>query len=128
MAEVKKAIVDYDPNFLNDYLLEKIKNVKEPGVIFVDIREPYNIESFKNYCQENSGVSVYSILVRSDMEQLFDNPADNSVLDYTYDYEVRNDRGDSGSMDAFAKLWDITREFVRKNILEIDDSHIEDKN
>lgn len=88
---LKKAST-YIDDFPTKYLLQKRKaNWDTGGVYFYHIREEEEIKKFIG----QAGFDVITLLLKRDKTTLADNPADNNVLSYSYDYTISN----NGSID-----------------------------
>jgi hypothetical protein len=82
---------------INNVLTDKTSS-NEDVVIFTHIREPKEIEKFRNAMKalEPLGIKVCTILVtRYEADKEYGNAADDNVLEYKYDYCIKND----GSLD-----------------------------
>lgn len=98
---------------INEVLTDKTSS-NEDVVIFAQIREPKEIDKFKNAMMalEPLGIRVCTVLVaRYKADKKYGNKSDDCVLDYTYDYCIKND----GTLD---ELWDNAIWFINK-IMEV---------
>lgn len=71
------------------YMLSQITGFKTPFIGFFHIREPQEIEKFKELLS-TSKTEVITILVKRELAQKFNNDADASVDEYTYNYIIEN--------------------------------------
>jgi|CXWL01.1.fsa_nt_gi hypothetical protein len=93
MSRLKGLIGLKYPNLINEWLWSRVMSVDETGWVFADIREPENIKSFRDFCNEmRIGMPVRTVCVTGDTHDEFDNPSDARVGDYPYDIFVVNKR------------------------------------
>lgn len=95
LSDLKKLTTDYN-NYSFIYtsamitsfqkLLTNYDFEEKSGLIFVDCREPEEIENFK---KEFDGVTV--LITRDSIPIITSNSSDGRVLDYKYDYYIKND-------------------------------------
>ena len=120
MSDLKAEITEADSNLIHEWVLSQANDLTEPYVVFVDIREPENIEGFKKYCSDQEGdLRVRSVLVESDMGQQFDNFSDGAVLSTEYDIVVRNDRLQNGDDEGrqMQEFRDETQRFIENHVV-----------
>jgi len=105
MSDLKMLLLREMPEFIHQCVVRKISLLKEPCVVFVDIREPENINGFIKYCEVNTPeVSVESIFIESDKKADYDNYSDGSVENFNYDYRIDNKRDGLEIGDSLNKL------------------------
>lgn len=88
-----KFIMDEYKNTSMSYLLDNLRSFakEDRAILFVMIREPDNIETFKKYV-EQSGIRATTLLIRrSTVSKKFGNVADDEAENYAYDYIFDND-------------------------------------
>ena len=104
MSDLKDRMTIFN-NCSHQYIekeIEKLNNKKFNYVLFIDSREPDDIEKLCNK------FNAKSILIRnSNVEEKFNNHADKNVEEYKYDYYIEND----GDLEYLKKL--------AKNFLDI---------
>lgn len=108
LADLKRLTIDYN-DFPTKYLSEQINafltSVNGPTALFIDIREPEEIDKIKNKFK------VKTVLVTNkNVTPVTTNDADNSVFDYHYNYEIAN----NGTLDDLAKT---AKSFAKANHL-----------
>lgn len=93
LSDLKRLLIEYN-DLPNQYLVQKFQEFKENGtndLLFVHIREPYQIEDFLNQIDSKH----VTLLVRSnrmDMSKIvYGNSSDDEVEQYKYDYIFEND-------------------------------------
>lgn len=97
LHDLKQLLINYNDlpfkdicNFIDDFEEELSNYGVNPnkGFVFVDVREPSEIEKLKNR------YDVTTVLVRrSDVESKEQsNSSDSDVLNYNYDYEIDNNK------------------------------------
>ena len=92
LSDLKKLLDWYDDVSFN-YLKSEFEKFEESSynVLFVMIREPDDIDRFKEYVTEE-GERVCTLLIRrASVNRTFGNEADDCVNDYFYDYIFDND-------------------------------------
>lgn len=124
MSSLKSAITEWDGNFLHHWVIDRASKVKERAVIFVDIREPENIEAFKHVCEDYK-VLPRTVLIQSDVHDEFDNPSDASVMNYNYDIIIENGRKELSVEESFRKLNYECEKFFKLRILPKNQSGLE---
>src|SRR5690606_556361 len=117
MSELKSSITETYPDFINSWIVQRIRQSSESSVAFVDIREPYNIELFKDFCLQSGLTDFSTIFVEGDVIAEFDNPSDTYVRNYDYDIVIDNRRKDLDEGEAISKLEIEACKFVEENIL-----------
>lgn len=120
-----KFIMDDYKNTSMTYLIDQFKAFlkEDRAILFVMIREPDNIEKFKEYV-ENAGIRAYTLLIRrSSVSKKFGNVADDECENYAYDYIFDNDGSIAqGHNDFVIMVTNITSEagINEKEVFEID--------
>ncbi|PIR43829.1 hypothetical protein COV24_00695 [candidate division WWE3 bacterium CG10_big_fil_rev_8_21_14_0_10_32_10] len=119
MSEIKLLIVKNKPNFINNWILDQVTKLGKNAVVFVDIREPENIEALKLHVKNNfKNIQVKAVCIESDFNEDFDNYSDSSVGNYAYDIYVNNQRkGFKSEEEAKNNLQKNALEFVKKYII-----------
>ncbi len=116
MSALKQKLTDTVPSLVQNYIYKQVQSIPSPGVVFVDIREPENIDALKEYfVQEQSLIPVQAIFVESDTIEAFDNPSDARVKEYTYDFSIDNRRS-AGGKNKEALLRQV-EEFCKQSIM-----------
>lgn len=109
LADLKKLLTDFNEFSLNYLLQEQTKFMNsENEIMFVHIREPIEIEKFKNHSQ----CKTKTILIKPREElknKVYGNSSDDDVEKYNYDFIFENNK----PIDIIEKEW-IT--FFNKNI------------
>ncbi|MFC1600486.1 hypothetical protein ACFL25_00190 [Patescibacteria group bacterium] len=122
MSDLKAKLAEYDPNFVHSWVLARALQIEEPCVVFVDIREPHNIQGFKEYCQFASPeMEVKSVWLESDLGREFANLSDGwGIIEYTYDIRVRNNRREFGGDEErqLAAFKDEVNSFVERHVVD----------
>lgn len=120
MSELKIKITEEYPTLIHEFVFNKIKIIPESYVAFVDIREPENIQGFRDFCHFKSrSIETAAIMVKSDGGKEFENRSDLSINDYPYDIVIENPR-DVFVSDEIA-LWFLRariKPFVDKEIMQ----------
>jgi hypothetical protein len=120
MSDLKAKMMNENPDLIHGILWNKINLLDKPSVIFVDIREPEYISSFRKFCEEQSnGVRVETILLTSDGAKEFNNNSDARVYEFQYDIKIENPR--SAFVDDNVALWFLrcrAKAFVDQEIME----------
>lgn len=120
MSELKAKINGYNPTLIHRIVINEIQQLRDPFVALVDIREPENIEGFKEYCNDTQvGFEVEKVLLKSDKSIRVENRSDLSVNETKYDIIVENPR--RVFVDDSISLWFLrarARTFVEQEILE----------
>lgn len=95
LSNLKNILTEWNDSPMQDILaqLRDIKNHETNAVVFIDMREPNDIERFKELWEEDL---IATILVkRPDKEGItYGNRADDEVFNYNYDIVIEN----SGSL------------------------------
>ena len=111
LADLKQLLTDYNEMPLNYLLEEQQKFINgDDDVMFVHIREPHEIEKFKNY----SKTKTYALLITPRDElvgKVYGNTSDDNVSNYNYDFTFANNK----PLDIIEQEW---IEFFTKNILK----------
>lgn len=95
LANLKSLQTEYNDGPFK-YMLKKLACFKlhypKKSIMFIDIREPDEIDKFVNYFYS----PIYTCLITNDnVDDIKDNHADANVYDYNYDYIIDN----SGSLE-----------------------------
>ena len=90
LSELKSALTNWDDAVLR-HLIDVVDSYHYTGrdfVIFIDIREPYEIEKAKE------AFNASTLIVRRPQVECntYNNSSDMAVFDYKYDYIIWNDR------------------------------------
>lgn len=118
MSELKIKITEEYPTLIHEFVFNKIKTIPEPYVAFVDIREPENIQGFRDFCHLKSrSIETATIMVKSDGGREFKNRSDLSINNYPYDIVIENPR--SAFVSDEISLW-----FLRARIKPFVDNEI----
>lgn len=109
LSDLKEVSSEYNDFSMND-ISELVKSFKNnliiANVLFIDIREPKDIERAKKK------FGAKTILIRrNSVATITSNMADANVENYEYDYYINND----GSLSDFEKT---AYNFVKENIME----------
>ena len=72
-----------------NYMLETFKDFKSPYISFFHIREPDEIEEFKNLLISKH-TKLFTLLILRDNIESFNNDADKNVYKCQYDYIIKN--------------------------------------
>lgn len=106
MHNLKKLYSEYC-NLPNKYLMSKFFLAWEDGdhIMFAHIREPEEIEDFKQIMQKK-GTTPITLLVRRDNgnDHHYGNHADDDVEKYNYDYVFQNNDDLNTTGQAFTQL------------------------
>ena len=104
LSDLKDIFTEY-----NDLSLSYVKSQHEQfmksdeQVLFVHIREPDQIERFRNIAPKQ----IYTLLIsRQDQNKIYGNSADDDVKNYPYDFYFDNSLGLNASKEAFIKSFD----------------------
>lgn len=97
MSALKQKLTECIPSLVQNYIYRQVVNISAPAVIFVDIREPENIDALKSYVHsQDSSIPVRAIFIESGAIAQYDNPSDARVKEYTYDVSIDNTRNGGG--------------------------------
>ena len=117
MSAMKQKLNDTIPTLVQDYIFRQVASILTPAVVFVDIREPENIDALKDYVLTmNNPFPVAAVLIESDVMAQFDNSSDARVLEYSYDVVIDNRRSSGGTLE---KLRQQVRTFCLEEVLSI---------
>jgi hypothetical protein len=88
LSDLKMTFTEYN-DLSNRYLLDKYKEFLKSNneIMFAHIREPREIENFKNSI---GTINCVSLLIRRNMNKLYGNIADDNVENYNYDFYYDN--------------------------------------
>ena len=95
LSDLKKLTTEYNEyprKDIEDYLLSWEESLIGDfdhdilRVLFVDIREPHEIEKFVKYFNAQT-----VLVMRADAETITSNDSDRDIFNYTYDYIIAND-------------------------------------
>lgn len=105
MSSLKQKLTEAMPSLVQNYIFNQVVAMLSPAVIFVDIREPENIDALKEYVQtKDSSIPVKAVFIESDVMAQFDNSSDARVEEYTYEVYINNTRsGSKKSIDVLRK-------------------------
>lgn len=84
-----KMLASKHYNHSTDYMLSQISTFNGPYLGFFHIREPEEIQSFKDILSV-SKTKVFTILVERDNVKSFSNDADRNVKHFRYDFVIEN--------------------------------------
>lgn len=117
---VTKRIEEIEADFLlPGYFYDKDKaNVS----IFIDCREPKEIEKLVNYCKE-AKIYVKTLLIKTDDAKISkwqSNHADSEVFNYNYDIEILNDCRDDNMLKLRQEVERFVYEFILKEEIKND--------
>lgn len=116
MSALKQKLTDLVPSLVQNYIYLQVQSILSPGVVFVDIREPENIDALKQYFQkEDNSIPVQAIFIESDTVAAYDNPSDARVEQYIYDYSIDNRRSGGGKDKETLRLQ--VENFCKQHIL-----------
>lgn len=105
LADLKQSFITYN-NLPMKYLVQKYKDFLNSNstVLFVHIREPEEIEKFKNQCTDTRCVTL---LIKSDVIKPgnYGNKSDDNVEDYNYDFVYCNTYGDKNLETHFMSFF-----------------------
>ena len=111
LFELKQALEKYDnsPNLTVIAAIKKLMEEDRDCLIFVNIRESYNIDNFKNLCKTLLGIECKAMLVINNNKPIIEsNPADRDINNYNYDFYIYNN-------GTFEDLKDEADNFLREN-------------
>lgn len=113
LSDLKRLLTDFNEFSLNYLLSEQEKFItSENQIMFVHIREPEEIEKFKN----NSKCKTYAVLItpREELQnKVYGNHSDDDVNNYKYDFIFHNDK----PLEIIENEW---LEFINENIVKDD--------
>lgn len=119
LSDLKKLIVEYN-DYIDRYLRNEVIRFLNPPtdhhiiddsvLLFVDIREPENIERFKStICKD----AVTILVTRPELDDVaYGNTSDDDVKNYDYDYVYVNDKSLEEAPADFA-------DFIELNIFGV---------
>ena len=99
LSDLKKVLTEYN-EYPMQYLLKEQQDFLLKEILFVHIREPHEIEKFKNA----SKTLTYALLVlpRDELKnKVYGNKSDDEVNNYDYDLVFANDK----PLDIIEKEW-----------------------
>lgn len=118
LSDLKRLLIEYN-DLPNQYLVHKFQEFKEKGtsdLLFVHIREPYQIEDFLNRIDRK----CVTLLVRSkrmDMSKIvYGNSSDDDVEQYKYDYIFENDYDKDSLYGEVKRFFDLV--LKKEGVLE----------
>lgn len=103
LSDVKDAVDKYDKTIITDQLISDVFTILETNderelssLVFIDIREPENIDNTVHKLEEQEEIEVYTVLIKGSEDPVANNSADQNVEDYAYDYTYTlvHDRSD----------------------------------
>lgn len=94
LCDLKKILTEWNDSPMQDLYLS-IKDIKEHEgenvIIFIDMREPDDIERFEKICKVNHWCCSSVLIKRNELNDLsYGNSADDNVFDYSYDIIIEN--------------------------------------
>ena len=90
MSIFKQKLSTKFPNMIHEYCMSRAENVESSGVLFVDIREPSNIEAFRRYVAAlYLDCELMTVLIVSPDAEIYYNESDLSVDKFAYDIEIK---------------------------------------
>lgn len=99
-----------------------LENGEHPAIIFINVREPKQIEHLKNKISNDLRCIVLTLAVVKYSEEQFSNESDNITLDYNYDTYIQNE-DDLTNLDNCAREFCLsiidTNNFIRNMELDI---------
>lgn len=97
-----RYICDYIRDIISDVIADKVEN---PVVIFVDVREPEEIEKLKSVLTKLDIITT-TILIEGMVDpSSHQNDSDKNVENYHYDYVITNHPGDLDSLYREAQVF-----------------------
>lgn len=115
MFDTKTALGKEKPGFIEERLFAVASQVELPKIIFVDIREQYNVDFLREFChKKHPEVSFGTIFVKSDCAEPANNGADRKIDSSLYDYIIENNRKEVTSKKASENLHKTTRKFIQQ--------------
>lgn len=101
LSDLKKVLTEYN-EFPMQYLLSEQEDflLSDEEFLFVHIREPHEIEKFKNASQ----TTTYALLItpREELKsKVYGNKSDDEVNNYDYDFTFANDK----PLEIIEKEW-----------------------
>lgn len=115
LCDLKKLWTDFNNGPNNDVLKKVVsKNTYEDilgkeYIIFIQCREPAGIDFFKESFKKRN-IDCRTILVLRENVEIPDNPADNNVFDYSYDYYINNNEDIYSYYEKIEELKDKLKE------------------
>ena len=110
LSDLKALLTEYNEFPLNYLLTEQEDFISDQNeILFVHIREPYEIEKFKKV----SKTKTYALLVtpREELQhKVYGNKSDDDVYKYDYDFVFKNDK----PLEVAKKEW---LDFINNNLL-----------
>ena len=92
LSQTKANLIDFDSMFFAKLMKQEVDNFlqSQEEILFVDIREPEEIDKFK-FLLLTQEVEVLTVLVRRDsISQICSNSSDANVYNYPYDFIIEN--------------------------------------
>lgn len=99
LCDVKKAVDKYD-DVSNHMVIQQVMDIikfcskSTPSILFIHVREPENITGlirFFNLHYDN--MKCYTVLIKMDGIKVADNPSDQNVNNFSYDFEYTEVKG-----------------------------------
>lgn len=122
LHQLKTLMEDWNPTLIHEKVLGTIAHIShtlygfngKPKLFFVDIREPYNIENFKKYCEENKYCCITLLIKREGYISTEPKEIVDEIENYDYDYVVYND-GDIVRLAEYADVFlqEILKDFYK---------------
>lgn len=115
LSDLKDLVTDYSdlPYNLMCKMIDRLLNTQDPIILFIDIREPNEIQRIVDYC------GARTILVKRDsVEHITSNTGDGGVFNYNYDIVVDNN-GTLDDLKETAKMFseDLEEELRQRGYL-----------
>ncbi len=95
LSDLKDLWIEYNNGPINQLIktvdeIDDQYNPPDPYLIFIHIREPYEIEKFKSNYPDTA-----TVLLKRDKTEKYNNGSDQFIDEYIYDYTVEN----NGTLD-----------------------------
>jgi len=122
MSELKALINEQFPNFIHEFCLKRSTELGKDGILFVDIREPEQIDAFKSYVLEiYPDFEFKTLIVKGPPSKEYSNKSDRYVDEYVYDIEIDNTDRTAG----LESLQELAQEFITQHCLSESDSELD---
>ena len=92
LSQTKANLIEFDPMFFAKLMEQEVEKFlqSQDKILFVDIREPEEIEKFKTVLSKQE-VEFFTVLVkRENIAQISSNSSDANVYNYPYDFIIEN--------------------------------------
>lgn len=103
LSELKRLCAEFN-DFPTQYLMQETKKFfeSEKVLLFVQIREPSEIDKFKSAVKGRFGITCHTLLIeQSHGRSIWENESDDNVTNYNYDYRYVNDSPLEQTEDCF---------------------------